>query len=216
MKVHTVIFDLDGTLIDSAPSILSSMSAAFDEVGIEPIKPLTRDLIGPPLNELLLNLLTEENKDKLPKIIEGFKKYYDESGYKETQIYEEVMEMLDNLREMDIRLFIATNKRILPALKILQHFELNDLFDGIYALDYFYPIMENKTELLLYLYNNLPSATNGAVYVGDRVEDAEAAKGAGFPFLCAVWGYGKIINIGNKFIEINRPNHLPSLLQDYR
>jgi phosphoglycolate phosphatase len=215
MKVHTVIFDLDGTLIDSAPSILSSMRAAFDQVGIEPIKPLTYELIGPPLNELFINLLNEEYKEKLPKLLEEFKRNYDESGYKGTIIYESVTEMLDVLRQMNLKLYIATNKRILPTLKILNHLKWEDRFEGVYALDYFYPIMKNKTELLLHLYKNLPNITNGAVYVGDRPEDAEAAKGAGFPFLWAVWGYGQNNEIYNDFRKINNPHLLPKVLQNY-
>ena len=52
MTVRDIVFDLDGTLIDSAPSILASMQAAFDEAGIAPATPLTPALIGPPLARL--------------------------------------------------------------------------------------------------------------------------------------------------------------------
>ena len=73
MRIKTVIFDLDGTLIDSARSILNSIKAAFDEVGIEPMKPLTHDLIGPPLKDLFITLLNEARYEKLPTLIEAFK-----------------------------------------------------------------------------------------------------------------------------------------------
>ena len=51
MKMRDIVFDLDGTLIDSAPSILASMQAAFEQAGIAPSGPLTPALIGPPLEQ---------------------------------------------------------------------------------------------------------------------------------------------------------------------
>ena len=202
MRIHTVIFDLDGTLIDSAPSILISIRAAFDEIGIQPVMPLTFELIGPPLHDIFLNLLSEEDKDQLPKLLESFKNHYDSSGYKDTKVYEAVTDMLDKLQDMKIRLYIATNKRILPTLKILDYLGWRGKFEGIYTLDNFYPPMKSKIAILQYLYNNLAYVTNGAVYVGDREEDAEAAKVAGFPFLWAVWGYGRINKINYKDLHV--------------
>ena len=53
-KIKAVIFDLDGTLIDSAPSILAGLNMAIKKSGLLPVLPLTRSLVGPPLRELSL------------------------------------------------------------------------------------------------------------------------------------------------------------------
>jgi phosphoglycolate phosphatase len=73
-----MVFDLDGTLVDSAPSILVSMWAAFKEEGIKPTRPLTPEIIGPPLAVALSSLLGEESLVKLPRLTEAFKRHYDE------------------------------------------------------------------------------------------------------------------------------------------
>lgn len=215
MRIQTVIFDLDGTLIDSAESILSSIKVAFDETGIEPIKPLTHDLIGPPLKDIILNLLNETKHDKLPQLIEAFKHYYDVLGYKETQAYEAVIEMLDELQRMKLNLYIATNKRMLPTLKILDFLSWKERFEGVYTLDRFEPILQSKMEMLKRLCKDFPCAAGRAVYVGDRAEDAIAAEGAGLPFFWAGWGYDHNITIHKDSFMIVHPSRLPNALKQY-
>jgi phosphoglycolate phosphatase len=199
IRTSHVIFDLDGTLIDSAPSILASMQIAFEEVGIQPVRQLTHDLIGPPLAVAMSSLLTDETLCKLPILIDGFRRHYDESGYRESRFYDGTLDMLQELRHMGLRIYIATNKRILPTRKIIQYFGWNTLFDGLYSLDYFHPTLQNKKVMLHRLCKELPGISGGSIYVGDRAEDADAAKINHFRFLWASWGYGAL--------ELETSNH---------
>ena len=215
MKAHVVIFDLDGTLIDSAPSILSSIRFAFNEVGVEPALPLTKDIIGPPLNELFLKLLNDATKESLPQLIEKFKKYYDVSGYKETRIYGAVEDMLDELQRMNFKLYIATNKRIRPTLKILDYLNWKEKFERIYSLDYFEPVLQSKMAMLQRLKNDLRNSDTGAVYVGDRTEDAEAAEGACIPFFWASWGYSHDVKVCGDFFRLINPSMLPNKIHQF-
>jgi phosphoglycolate phosphatase len=213
MKIHTVIFDLDGTLIDSAPSILSSIRSSFDQIGFKPIKELTQGLIGPPLKDIFLDLLDESKKEQCKQLIEGFKHYYDISGYKDTRVYEGVVEMLNELLKEGLDLYIATNKRLAPTLKIIEYLEWERKFKGVYALDYFRPILHNKMEMLNCLHKSLPLTTNGAVYIGDRLEDADAAEEAGISFMLAGWGYEPDNTIPRDFPRISRPSELLKYLR---
>jgi len=79
--VRDIVFDLDGTLIDSAPSILASMQAAFEKTGIEPLMPLTSALIGPPLAQTVLSLLPPDRTHAMQDVVQGFKSHYDVVGY---------------------------------------------------------------------------------------------------------------------------------------
>jgi phosphoglycolate phosphatase len=214
MKINTVIFDLDGTLIDSAPSILKSIKFAFDATKIEPIRPLTLDLIGPPINEIFLSLVSENKQIKLPKLIENFKQYYDEIGYKETQMYMKTTEMLDELLSMNLKLFIATNKRIKPTQKIIKHLGWKEKFDKVFTLDYFEPALKNKNIMLGQIYKDL-TRSGCAIYVGDRAEDAEAAAMAGFPFFYASWGYESEKMVVNDFYRLIKPSVLPLKIKEY-
>jgi len=185
-----VVFDLDGTLVDSAPSILASMLAAFIEEGIEPTRPLTPEIIGPPLTAAMASLINDSNIGKLPRLLETFKRHYDESGYRETRIYEGVPEMLKELREMGMSIYIATNKRIQPTRKIVNYFGWTALFDGLYSLDSFEPEAKDKIAMLQRLNHALPDSSLDKIYIGDRAEDGIAAAKNGFQFLWASWGYG--------------------------
>ena len=190
MRITHVIFDLDGTLIDSAPSILASIQAAFKEVGLRTTKELEPGLIGPPLAETITNLLPNQCAHRLSEVIECFKSHYDESGYRKSHVYEGVPEMMDTLSQQGVRLIVATNKRIRPTLKIMDHLEWSHRFDGVFALDYFDPPLKKKSEMLGRLLVKLGLDANDLIYVGDRLEDAIAAQENGIPFILVTWGYG--------------------------
>lgn len=190
MTARDIVFDLDGTLIDSAPSILASMQAAFEQAGIAPRGPLTPALIGPPLTQTLRSLLPEASEAALPGLIEGFKRHYDGSGYQASRVYPGVPDMLQALSQMPVRLYIATNKRIAPARRIVEHLGWDRFFADVYALDFYTPALAHKTAMLQRLRQTLAGTGPAPLYVGDRAEDAEAAHASGMPFLWASWGYG--------------------------
>lgn len=215
MPIHTVLLDLDGTLIDSAPSILKSIEVAFERVGIEPVKPLAQDLIGPPLKDIITKLVSEVNKEKIHQLIEAFKKHYDSSGYKETRAYDAVTEMLDELSINGLRLYIATNKRLMPTLKIVDHLRWTSKFEKIYTLDYFEPVLPNKMVMLKQLCKDISNATSGTVYTGDRLEDADAASKAEIPFFLATWGYGGDVAMPRDIPRIEHPSMMYNAIQKY-
>jgi len=193
--VRDLVFDLDGTLIDSAPSILASMQAAFDAAGIVPSAPLTPALIGPPLRPTLRALLPaqageQEGEEVLSALVEGFKRHYDREGYPKTVVYPGVQAMLQALSRLPLRLHIATNKRIAPTRLIVAHLGWEPWFAQLDALDAQPPALPHKTAMLQRLCAGLPPTGKAPLYVGDRQEDAEAAQASGMDFAWASWGYG--------------------------
>ena len=76
-----ILFDLDGTLIDSAPAILASFQAAFAASGVTPVRPISNDIIGPPLTETLQLLAGSTDATLIARLSEAFKASYDSSGY---------------------------------------------------------------------------------------------------------------------------------------
>lgn len=187
---HAILFDLDGTLIDSAPGILSCFAAVLDEAGIKPLVPLDDSLIGPPLRKTIQILTGIEEPAVLDSLTERFKSHYDTSGYLETRVYKGVEELLALLHRSGIPLAIATNKRRSPTLRILRHLGWEGYFMLVGSLDTPTPAHPDKASLLgaMLLELHLPPSTT--LYVGDKHDDALAAAANGMPFTAAAWGYG--------------------------
>ena len=189
-RFRALVFDLDGTLIDSAAGILESCRAAFQAVGIAPCMAPSAYLIGPPLKDILTQMLGHQDPNVLAALSNAFKMNYDAVGYRSSRAYEGIEDLLNALAERNVPLYIATNKRALPTRLILQTLHWTDRFQGIYSLDSFAPELPNKGALLQQLLQKEHLGAMDTVYVGDRDEDAVAAQQANLPFARATWGYG--------------------------
>ncbi|MBL8447152.1 MAG: HAD hydrolase-like protein [Zoogloeaceae bacterium] len=185
-----IIFDLDGTLIDSAPAILSSFKLAFETAGRSPARPISPEIIGPPLRETLAILTAGNDSVLIDELAAAFASTYDSSGVRETAIYPGVAEALRALLTQGRTLYIATNKRIAPTLKILDFVGWNEFFHSVYALDSFDPRLPDKSALLARLLEIEGLNARDCIYIGDRAEDGQAARANHLPFLAVTWGYG--------------------------
>lgn len=188
--ISHVIFDLDGTLIDSSNSILAAFKGAFEAVGQEPVRSLTSDIIGPPLKEALVSLSASNDPLLLNELTEAFKACYDTTGYRQTVVFSGILEMLADLAKKGLPLYIATNKRIKPTALILEHLGWTRYFSGIFALDSLTPYASHKAELLTHIVSAHSLIHENTLYVGDRIEDERAANLANVHFAYASWGYG--------------------------
>lgn len=190
-RLKSVIFDLDGTLIDSAPGILACFDRILRDVGISPRLPLDSRLIGPPLRQTLKVLTGIEEEDELCHLVARFKVYYDSSGYLETLVYEGIEELLALLHHRGIPLAIATNKRRIPTLKILAHLGWEHYFRLVGSLDTPNPAHPDKASLIAAMIEELNLPPTRTLYVGDKHDDGLAAEANHMPFAAAAWGYGR-------------------------
>ena len=203
-----IIFDLDGTLIDSSTSILESLAYAFSSCSLEPIRPFNADIIGPPLMETLSILSGISDKDVLEKLAEEFKSHYDTFGFQKTIVFPGINKMLNRLKDTGLPMYIATNKRILPTIKIINYLNWNEIFEEVYSLDSFSPSASSKSEVLSKLVDSNKLLKDNVVYIGDREEDSLAAIANNIPFLMVSWGYdGAEENLIDKD-KINTPSDL--------
>jgi phosphoglycolate phosphatase len=207
-----IIFDLDGTLIDSAPSILGAFKQVLEQFSYSPIQPLNSELIGPPLRETLQVVSGESDPEKLTLLVDAFKRSYDNDAYALSTSYIGIPEMLESLALTGKFLHLATNKRFIPTKKILQFFEWEKYFQNVYAIDKVTPPYLNKAHMIQSMILDLDLQAQDCVYIGDRVEDAVAASENFMPFVYVDWGYGPdAAEIKNHPI-VKVPNDLLALL----
>lgn len=215
-STFAVLFDLDGTLIDSQASILTSIKVALEESGINSTVPLTKNLIGPPLLKTLAAICGTSNTFDLSKVAEKFKEAYDTAGYKNSVPYKGIDDLLAWLHTDGYRICLVTNKRQIPTEKILDHFDWRRYFSYVYTIDSAGEPFRNKTEAIATLLEESGIEPAQAVYVGDRQEDYEAATNNNMKCLLVQWGYG----LANQSIQsgkaIKTTTDLKAVIQDLR
>ena len=188
-KSH-IIFDLDGTLIDSAPSILGALNQVLKQFSYTPIRPLNSELIGPPLRQTLQAVSGESDPKKLSLLVDAFMRSYDNEGYALSTSYAGIPEMLECLALTGKCLHVATNKRLTPTERILRFLEWEKYFQTVYAIDKITPAYLNKAHMIESMISDQGLQSKNCVYIGDRLEDSEAANANAIPFIYVCWGYG--------------------------
>ena len=211
-----ILFDLDGTLIDSAPAILASFHDAFAQAGITPARTIDDSVIGPPLTETLQLLSGSDDPRLIAQLTEAFKANYDQEGYKATAAYAGVGDLLAELVAAGLQLSIATNKRLHPTRLILAHLGWLAYFSHVYALDLFTPRLPDKATMIGRLLGDQGIPKDQAVYIGDRSEDGESADANGLPFIAVTWGYGSLspTEMRAEWLAVAQPQNLETLLLD--
>lgn len=189
-ETTAVIFDLDGTLIDSAPDIRLCLNAVLKEYGAAPLSlAQVHSFIGngaPHLVKLAL-AATGLNADLHPKALAAFLALYNDA-HVETVLYPHVLVTLEALKSQGHTLGLCTNKPAKPTEFVLETFGLGSFFDVVVAGDTL-PQRKPDPAPLLHALNALEAKR--AVYVGDSEVDAETARRAGLPFALFTEGYRK-------------------------
>jgi phosphoglycolate phosphatase len=204
------IFDLDGTLIDSSESILCALSLAFERANIVPIKPLTSDLIGPSLESIIRKVVGETDSFLLLSIAGLFREEYDGLGYKKTKYFPGIDRVLQGLSEMGHALYLVTNKRETPTLRILDMFSWAPFFQAIYTSGLGGDEFQGKSALIRKLLADNCLSSDNTLMIGDTIEDADAAAKNNLCFYGVAWGYGSL-TCGDNLTVLRNPTELLTL-----
>jgi len=189
--VKNLIFDLDGTLIDSLPGIEESARTAISRVLPERPMPQLREFIGPPVAVMFARLWPGLPSELMAGLLAEFRAHYDGEGCLNSRPYPQVPEVLARLHEAGKRAFVLTNKPIRPTRRILDHLSLTKFFREVVAPDFTDPPFRTKTDGAKWLRENHRLDPASTLVVGDGMDDAEAAEACGFEFLAIRYGYGR-------------------------
>ncbi len=205
MKV--VLFDLDGTLIDSADDIALSLRLTLEELGrLDRMPPDVRSLIGGGVRALLEKVLGEEFEEEHVKV---FRKHYLSNPVVYTRPYEGVTETLEELKEKGVRLAVVTNKLEELSVEILSRLDLLDLFDIVVGGDTFGEKKPSPLPVIKAL-EFIGAKPEESLMVGDTEADILAGKGAGAKTALAGWGYVKNGSASPDFV-LKSPREILSL-----
>jgi phosphoglycolate phosphatase len=190
---QSLLFDLDGTLLDSLPGIRYSAEAAFRACGLAVGEVDLRSLIGPPIRTILARMAAKRPSDEeLDQLERSFRWSYDCEGWKMTPHYEGAAEALRSLRAGGARLFVVSNKPRHISMKILDAEGTAGLFEEIVTKDSRTPVYRDKQEMMRYLLQKWKIEPAACLMVGDTMEDAEAASKTGMQFCMVTHGYGAV------------------------
>ena len=110
MKVNVVLFDLDGTITDSAPGIINSIRYALEKHGLDvPAEKELRKFVGPPLKEQFQKVFALSDAEG-GEMVNSYREYYGTKGIYENRVYEGIVKMLSRLQDAGIRIMMATSK----------------------------------------------------------------------------------------------------------
>ena len=205
---HTVLFDLDGTLTDSAEGILNSVQYALKRIGRAIPRQETAFMIGPPLREGFTKLLGDP--ELALRCVALYREYFANTGIFENRVYPGVRDMLEALGHAGVRSAVATSKPEPFARRIVEHFGLAPLLADVSGADMQGPVQAkrdvirrclNRLEVCLDVRlgaglpsaareSGLESALGGVLMVGDRHYDVTGAHAAGLACAGVLYGYG--------------------------
>jgi phosphoglycolate phosphatase len=192
MQIANILFDLDGTLIDSAAGIEFAIHTAVGAVLPDRKLPNLKMLIGPPIRELLKQVLSNVEPEALDEIIDLFREIYDRDGWQQSIAYEGVLATLEFLHQQQIASWIVTNKPILPTRQILDRLEMSKFFTGIFSPDCQVPHFRSKTTMVAQVITEYQLDPAFTLFVGDSYDDALAADSNNIHFAWASYGYGNL------------------------
>ena len=184
-----VFFDLDGTISDSAGSILGALRLTFAEFGLPPLDPATeRTLLGPPFRETLPAMIGDHD---IADFVAAYRRHYLADGAMfETVVYAGIEDVLRGLVAAGTQLALATSKAEMMAAPILQRLGLDHYFTHVCGD---LPDGSRGAKALVVgeaLRRFGDPAPDAVRMVGDRRHDVEGAGAHGIGTLGAGWGYG--------------------------
>ncbi len=212
MKIKLVIFDLDGTLVDSAADITHALNYAIEPYNFKKLTvEKTISMVGEGMTRLVEKLLGEDGREIMPDVLERFIEYYSGHLTDFTAPYPGVCDTLEDLK--DYKKAVISNKREFLSRRLLEDLGLSRYFDIILGSD---SVEEKKPspKPIFKVLEMLSCRPEETVIVGDSNYDIEAGKAAGVKTIAVSYGYRDVSLLGDADFIIDNFRELITKLDE--
>ena len=189
-----LIFDLDGTLINSIPEITASLNHALKACGLEEVTD-GRDLswfVGPPLRDGFRRLLDTSDDSLVETLVTAYRDMYKDASL-DSKLYPGMRNLITDLSKRRT-LALATTKPTLYATKILEHLGLSGSFGMVLGCE-LDGRRSTKEELIGCIIDSYGGAPTDYLFIGDRRDDVAGARKNGIDSVAVLYGYGSVAEI---------------------
>ena len=208
-----IIFDLDGTLTDSAPGIKKSACYALNKYNITPGDDELTRMIGPPLKQSFQSIYGFSS-EKTEEVIGHYREYFRAQGIFDNSLYPGVKQMLKSLTEDGRQLFVATTKATVFARQVLEHFKIAGFFSQVVGSN-----LDGSRSAKAEIIETIFSLSAGllkteTVMVGDRKYDILGAQAHQLDSIAVLYGYGTLgeLEAAKPTVIVNSLQELSTLL----
>ncbi len=192
LPIRAVIFDLDGTLADTAGEIALALARAFAEFGLDPLpEAAVREMIGRGVAALVERALERIGSGvEASAVVERFEHHYAQTVATAAELYPSVREGLSRLAAHGLPLAVATNKPRAFTEPLLRQLQIGDALAAVLCGDDRWP-KKPAPGMLLAACERMASRAEETLMLGDSANDVLAARAAGCPVWCVPYGYNE-------------------------
>lgn len=188
MKYQGIVFDLDGTLVDTLADLSAAMNAAMRQLGLPEHSPqVCRRMIGDGIRTFALRAVGPDYQHLADRAVELMRAEYQRNLVVHSRVYPGLSDVIDRLQVEGVRLGVITNKHQKEADLIIRHF-FGDRMASVVGVSEITPVKPDPTGTRRVLAQLCLPPTQ-TLFVGDSDVDIETARQAGMPFLGVGWGF---------------------------
>jgi phosphoglycolate phosphatase len=209
--IKLLMFDLDGTLVNTAADITNALNYAIEPHGIKKLTvERTISMVGEGITRLVEKLLGEERKPIMQDVLDRFLEYYSDHLLEFSAPYPGVRETLQRLAAY--KKAVISNKRESLSKRLLAELQLSDFFDAVLGSD---SVQERKPspKPLIHLMECFSARPEESVMIGDSQYDIQAGRAAGVRTIAATYGYREKRFLAEADLMIGRIDELPQALE---
>lgn len=204
-----VIFDLDGTLLNTIADLGNSVNYALGEMGFTPHSLSSfRFMVGNGVRRLIQRAHVDADEETVNKLLAYFRKHYDEHNCDLTEPYQGVPELLHELNDRGIKMAVASNKYQSATEKIVKHYFPDIPFVAICGQ------VEGRASkpdpsIIFHILNECPTPKCDVLMIGDSAVDMETAHRAAIECIGVTWGFRPVSELRKAYAD-----HIASLPSD--